>query len=116
MPFASLRLLVILFTACLPTSEPGTVSEESTGVLFDEPKYRGVCWVGGRTPVEEEDFLPLVENHVSWIVQTPFGWQPKHDSPELRFITESSHVFWARRTSDWKRRPAWRNSSVSRHS
>ena len=87
-------LLVTLLTGCLPNNEPGPVTKESAGVLFAEPKSRGVCWVGGRTPVEEADFLPLVENHVSWIVQTPFGWQPKHDSPELRFITQSNHVFW----------------------
>ena len=67
-------LLVILLPGCLPTSEPAAVGEESAELRFDEPKYRGVCWVDGRRPVEEQGFLPLVENHVDWIVQTPFAW------------------------------------------
>ena len=69
-----LALLVHLVGVCRSASEPAAVGEGSAEVRFDEPKYRGVCWVGGLRPVEEEDFFPLVENHVSWIVQTPFGW------------------------------------------
>jgi len=31
------------------------------------------------------DFKPLVTAHVTWISQTPFGWQPAADKPELFF-------------------------------
>ncbi len=56
-----------------------------------EHKHRGVSWVGG-APVTEADFEPLRRNHVNWIVQTPFGWQSRHDSPEIRL--SPSHGYW----------------------
>lgn len=55
-------------------------------------KHRGVSWVAGRE-VAPEDFRPLVENHVNWIVQTPFGWQRRVDSPEITLVT-SGRVYW----------------------
>lgn len=55
-------------------------------------KQRGVNWVAGPRPVSVEDFQPLLDAHVDWIVQTPFAWQGRHDSPDLRLITEG--VMW----------------------
>ena len=60
------------------------------------PKQRGVSWVAGRRPVSEEDFKPLVDNHVDWIVQTPFGWQRNFNSPSLALVTDDG-VMWGER-------------------
>ncbi len=56
-------------------------------------KHRGVSWVGGHQPVVQNDFEPLVRNHVNWIVQTPFGWQRSYDSPTIKMAT-SGNVYW----------------------
>lgn len=58
-------------------------------------KQRGVSWVAG-APVTEADFLPLVKDHVEWIVQTPFGWQDNSNSPEVRLVTRG-RIFWGER-------------------
>jgi len=54
-------------------------------------KQRGVSWVAG-PPVSEKDFDRLLRNKINWIVQTPFGWQKKYNSPELRLATGG--VYW----------------------
>ncbi len=46
--------------------------------------HRGVCWVAANHDLTEYDILPLVRNGVEWISQTTFGWQAKHNSPEIR--------------------------------
>ncbi len=53
-------------------------------------KQQGVCWVGGREKVSEEHLQTLVDHHVTWISQTPFGWQQKKDSSSIRFETKAS--------------------------
>jgi hypothetical protein len=53
-------------------------------------KQQGVCWVGGREKVTEEHFNSLVDHNVTWISQTPFGWQAKSDTAYLRFETKAS--------------------------
>lgn len=50
---------------------------------FSSEKQKGVCWVGSRRDVNEEQFLELSQKGVEWISQTPFGWQPSHISPEI---------------------------------
>lgn len=55
-------------------------------------KQQGVSWVGGRQRVTLDDFSTLVDNHINWIVQTPFGWQQDYDSPQLLLKTEG--VYW----------------------
>jgi hypothetical protein len=57
-----------------------------------DDKHRGVSWVAGDV-VTAEDLQPLVELGVNWIVQTPFGWQQHHNSPEIRLVT-SGRVYW----------------------
>ena len=60
-----------------------------------EARHRGVSWVGGQE-ITQKDLEPLTSRHVSWIVQTPFGWQRAHDSPEIRMATEG-RVWWGER-------------------
>jgi len=78
-------LLIILFT----------LSFFSGCFSKTEPRQCGVSWVAGRQ-VTEEDFKPLVENHVNWIVQTPFGWQRGIHSPSLKLSTGGGN-FWGER-------------------
>ncbi len=56
-------------------------------------KHRGVSWVAGPSPVRGPELDALVEVHVDWIAQTPFGWQDRVDSPSLRWITDG-RVMW----------------------
>ncbi|RMF69292.1 MAG: hypothetical protein D6743_02090 [Calditrichaeota bacterium] len=58
-----------------------------------QPRQCGVSWVAGPEPVTRADFAPLVRHHVTWIVQTPFGWQSRYNSPELRLVTGGG-IFW----------------------
>ena len=52
------------------------------------PRIRGVCWEAG-PQVLRENLAPLRDLGSDWISQTPFGWQPAVDRPELRMITAS---------------------------
>ncbi|MFQ5676435.1 MAG: hypothetical protein ACE5G1_11100 [bacterium] len=65
-------------------------------VVIPAQKQRGVSWVAGPQPVVEADLEYLAKFHVNWIVQTPFGWQRKHDSPRLRIATDN-RVMWGER-------------------
>lgn len=53
-------------------------------------KQKGVCWVASREKVTGEHFTALVDHHVNWISQTPFGWQRKADSAAIQFETKAS--------------------------
>ncbi len=53
-------------------------------------KQKGVCWVAGHEPVAHEQMEWLVKNHVTWISQTPFGWQTHPASDSIAFITQAS--------------------------
>lgn len=58
-------------------------------------KQRGVSWVAGRE-ITAENLRPLVNDHVDWIVQTPFGWQQSCDSPHIALVT-SGRGLWGER-------------------
>ncbi len=60
-----------------------------------ETKHCGVSWVAGRQ-VTEAEMAPLSQAHVNWIVQTPFGWQRRYNSPQVALIT-SGRVLWGER-------------------
>jgi len=55
-------------------------------------RHRGVSWVAG-PPITVDDLRPLVADGVTWIVQTPFGWQNGVTSPEVRMAT-GGRVLW----------------------
>jgi antitoxin (DNA-binding transcriptional repressor) of toxin-antitoxin stability system len=44
---------------------------------------RGVCWEAAGH-IDSTDIEPLVRIHANWISQTPFGWQRRPDSPDIR--------------------------------
>lgn len=53
---------------------------------------RGLCWEGARR-IGPEALAPLPELGVSWISQTPFGWVPALDSPQL-YMAADGRVLW----------------------
>ena len=66
--------------------EHGTVGE----------RHRGVCFVAGPRRPTDGAFDRLPELNVNWISQTPFGWQRRHDDPEVVLVT-SGRVWWGER-------------------
>ena len=97
--FITLMVTMFVAIACvaphqtspaIPSLSSSALSSTSQPELLG--KHRGVSWTGGRQVVTEEDFMPLVNNHVNWIVQTPFGWQEDYNTPQLHLKTEG--VYW----------------------
>ena len=64
---------------------------EDSRSLSTDSVQRGVSWVASTEETSERELIHLVENNVEWIVQTPFGWQSKHNGPPIRMNT---HAGW----------------------
>ena len=100
------RRLAALLLA-LAAVAPGAFGDRPTGpapraaAATDRPaaapvpaveRHRGVSWVaGGR--IHPAAVEPLGAIGANWIVQTPFGWQRRHDSPAIELHT-SGGVLW----------------------
>ncbi|RSK42160.1 glycoside hydrolase family 113 [Hymenobacter perfusus] len=65
----------------------------ATPALPTDDRLRGVSWVAGDS-VSSLDLEPLRRAHVTWIAQTPFGWQPGAAVPEVRLNTGSNRHYW----------------------
>jgi hypothetical protein len=91
----TLGLVVLALTGCGGGTAPG--ARDGLGPPPLPPavaeRQHGVSWVGGREPVTAADFTPLVDANVTWIAQTPFGWQRDERSAEVRLVT-SGRVYW----------------------
>lgn len=51
-------------------------------------RMRGVNWVAADSAASG-DMQPLLRAHITWIAQTPFGWQASSTQPEIRLHTGS---------------------------
>lgn len=60
-----------------------------------EMEMRGVCWEASRQPIDSQHIQSLLDHHINWISQTPFGWQSGHDHPEIAFHSNSG--MWGER-------------------
>ncbi len=60
-------------------------------------KMRGVNWVAGDS-ITLEQLQELQSHNVTWIAQTPFGWQKAYNSPEVR-QSRDERVYWGERDS-----------------
>ena len=93
----SLTFLLVLIAAWIPGSFQAIRSSSlSTAavplVKFDVgEKHRGMSWTGEAKPITAQNFDSLVDAHVNWIVQTPFGWQQDYNIPDLSFDTQNSY-------------------------
>lgn len=86
--FGAILLVPILFQLLsVKTFETG-----SSLMPAAKSKQRGVSWAAGRE-VSENDLIKLVEDHVDWISQTPFGWQQDYNSPAFAMATDH-RVLW----------------------
>lgn len=57
-------------------------------------RIRGVSWVGTDS-ISSLDMAPLTQAGVSWIAQTPFGWQAGAATPEVRVSTgKGNRHYW----------------------
>jgi hypothetical protein len=61
-------------------------------------RQRGVCFVAGPAAPVDADFADLAAHGVTWISQTPFGWQRRADDPTFGMIT-GDHAYWGERDS-----------------
>jgi hypothetical protein len=77
---------IFLFTVLLFVSARNGFSQEN--------KHRGVCWVGGREAVTAKEIARLVDKHVNWISQTPFGWMQDAQQSSVIFQTHSNRIWW----------------------
>lgn len=57
-------------------------------------KQKGVCWVGSPQAVTAEDIAVLKTRGVTWISQTPFGWQQNPADTFLRFEKNTNRTPW----------------------
>ncbi|WP_400191624.1 glycoside hydrolase family 113 [Hymenobacter sp. B81] len=56
-------------------------------------RLRGVSWVAGDS-VTAADLAALRRQHVTWLAQTPFGWQADSAAPVVQLRTDRGRVYW----------------------
>ncbi|UZD22728.1 hypothetical protein PBT90_04750 [Algoriphagus halophytocola] len=59
-----------------------------------EEKWKGVCWVGSRSPLLGPELEALKSTGADALSQTPFGWQSEKNSPEIRWDTHNENKWW----------------------
>jgi len=84
----SIPVLVAAATLLMALAQGGALAQGAA----PPQRQLGVAWVAGRS-IDAEAISPLVEHHVEWIAQTPFGWQTSSDSPEIRLVVDGQ-VLW----------------------
>lgn len=57
-------------------------------------KWKGVCWVGSRSPLVGSELEILKATGADAISQTPFGWQKDKSSPELFWDVQNEGKWW----------------------
>ncbi|MEJ8802034.1 glycoside hydrolase family 113 [Pontibacter sp. H249] len=87
-------ILLILFLVGAALVPVAFVTEEEVAPVN---KFRGVSWVAGDS-VKLEQLAMLKRYHVTWIAQTPFGWQTAYNEPEIR-LERGNKVYWGERDS-----------------
>jgi hypothetical protein len=65
---------------------------EEEEVLLE--KQKGVCWVGMPDTIASEDVARLKASGITWISQTPFGWQQNPSDTVLRFEKNTNRTPW----------------------
>ncbi len=99
MIFRSIFILVALFLSGFIIPEfpddgatSGTSPAPSPVVIPTSEKHRGVSWVAGNR-IKPEYLNALVDHHINWIVQTPFGWQRGLHTPAIALAT-TGNILW----------------------
>lgn len=63
-------------------------------ILVVSEKWKGVCWVGSRSPLDGSELRALKAIGANAISQTPFGWQSDIHSPEIRWEVDAERQWW----------------------
>ncbi len=63
-------------------------------LLIATEKWKGVCWVGSRAPLEGGELRALKATGADAISQTPFGWQSEINNPEIRWDLANDKKWW----------------------
>lgn len=87
-----LILIVALSWFVIPEEELFIASE----------KWKGVCWVGTRSPLEGPELKALKATGADAISQTPFGWQSAVNSPEIKWQAVNDKVWWGESSNGLK--------------
>ncbi len=80
-----LVILVLSVWAIFPLQPDTVVASE---------KWKGVCWVGSRSPLLGQELEILKATGADALSQTPFGWQSEVNSPEIRWATTNDNKWW----------------------
>lgn len=59
-----------------------------------EDRQKGVCWVGLPQPVTADEISDVKKCGISWISQTPYGWQRSSSDTLIRTETFSQTPWW----------------------
>ncbi|MHA7128952.1 glycoside hydrolase family 113 [Algoriphagus namhaensis] len=81
-----LILIVLLSFFLFPMEEKSLVKANH--------KWKGVCWVGSRNPLEGGELAALHETGADALSQTPFAFQPEVDNPDLRWSVYTEEMWW----------------------
>lgn len=77
-----------------PAPRPAAAAGRAAVSRPADNRLRGVNWVAADS-VSSTNLEPLLRSGVTWIVQTPFGWQPGAATPEVRLHTGAGNRgFW----------------------
>jgi len=57
-------------------------------------KWKGVCWVGTREPIQGHELRLLKSTGADALSQTPFGWQADIHSPAIQWQTDNEKMWW----------------------
>ncbi|WP_133273557.1 glycoside hydrolase family 113 [Hymenobacter radiodurans] len=71
---------------------PAATANVSIAVNLNN-RIRGVSWVGSDS-ITDVELAPLQQHNVTWIAQTPFGWQRGATSPTIGMHTGRGRVYW----------------------
>lgn len=82
--FSAVALLFSLGFWLYPQEAALTVSE----------KWKGVCWVGSRSPLVGGELGALKETGANALSQTPFGWQSDKNAPEIHWQAAHEKMWW----------------------
>ncbi|SHI94996.1 hypothetical protein SAMN02745146_2004 [Hymenobacter daecheongensis DSM 21074] len=97
-------LVLLMATAAAWWRTPRTPQAATTLVFSNRPaavlaadgRFRGVSWVAADSAAST-DLAPLLRAHVTWIAQTPFGWQAGANVPTVQLHTQrppGRHGYW----------------------
>ncbi len=71
-------VLICIAVCCQPIANDSQATRKNHA-----PEMKGLCWVGGMDSINYRNIVPAVELGANWITQTPFGWMPGIDNPEI---------------------------------